>query len=452
MIFLSIKLPSNSVDVNLEPNKTKVLLTEKEKILDAIKTELEKFYKKGIGNPPSLNSEDRDLRCKPNSLGKDTSSLGSENMSQEEKLNDDDKDSSKSIDNSTSSSSGEQLADVFNMNDTFIPLASSTQSEVCIMENGKKGPNNLSIKEVPLSKNNIEKPELSCWSPKKMIPVNLAKDRDGIQHVLDHSESPNVTSNSLSLENTPLKVDGEKDDINGQCKGSTSISVSDNAAVQGCSQSKGIQESNESNSLNNVNTATSSNLGQGLSFSASNEKGFVLDKSCDSQNSTLSLGKEDVSNIYKLLDLSEKENQISHTEEEMLELPISPNQQCQPPTPQDKNVVNGKDDNNNNYNSNNNSSFQLDSVFDDLEFDEILKDIADKKTGSQTSHSMQSSESNSQTVASKVKDMVDLTTGKDKAIGSKEWSIGNILKDKQNNLVEVCGAVNVEVSKVSPTS
>lgn len=420
-------------------------MTEKEEILDAIKAVLENFYKKEMENPKdssSLNTEEG-KRCKTmgNVLGKNSS--GSANVSQgEEILGDYGQASFNSNKNATSLSKAELVADDFNMNDTFNPLASSTQSDSCTIENGNEGLDDLSLKEA-FHKNCTEIPKQS-YSTTEINSVSFGQKQNSIEHVA--SNQIESSSNSLSGVNTHYnngKVEGAKDVIKECMVASTSstgiclsaVSASANT-VQDCDKSDSILESNGTTTDNpkTDNTQTALNPGQGSSFNASNEEKTVSNESC--QNSILSFDKEDANNMYKLLDMSLKENQISHSEEETLDLPIPPSQQCQPPLPQDKDIMDNKD-----------SSFQLDSVFDDLEFDEILKDLADKKIASQSSQSTQSSERISQTAASKVKDMVDLTTGSDKVIGSKEWSMGNILKDKQNNLVEVCVSVDVKIEK-----
>ncbi|XP_033113019.1 PMS1 protein homolog 1-like isoform X2 [Anneissia japonica] len=56
--FVSINLPPDSIDVNLEPNKTKVLIQQKESILEAIEEKLQELYKTGSKEDHQLANPD----------------------------------------------------------------------------------------------------------------------------------------------------------------------------------------------------------------------------------------------------------------------------------------------------------------------------------------------------------------------------------------------------------
>jgi DNA mismatch repair ATPase MutL len=443
-VFLSIKLPPDGVDVNLEPNKTRVLLTEKDRILDSIKGMLEKFYKKEIQKDKEclvLSSEDKET-CKIVEHSTDKNSKEIDVIEKRRCASDGQLPSPNFNIFINSSSASEHLIDDLKMDDTISPIDSSTLNNVFSIKNGIEESNNLPAKEVSDTNSQEPSEQTPCLFTAMVSGVSVAdQHRDSVEcATVNNRELVAITPTSLSAAVIPCNqqidtTEGTTDDIVKESLTAMSNSLTlptiSASATRECDKLEDstdcLVKNTAHNHLTDKTEASNLHVTKETTFTGINES---------SQDSNTCLDKEDVNNIYRLLDLSEKENHIAFFgEQDTLGFPKPPNEQTV--IQQDKDIS-----------KTNNGSFDFDNVFnDDLEFDQILQDIAKNKARSQSSQSTQSSEPNTQTAASKLKDLIDSNDKDiwDKDISGKDWSMGNILKDKQENFLEV-GTCGVEAS------
>lgn len=381
-MFVSITLPPDEVDVNLEPNKTRVLLTEKEQLLEAIKSLLEKFY-----GHVALN-KDNQLHADSSGPHK-VNHLVSNAPNKDNNVSNEDSNRCAKLAN-TYQNIEEQghVMDQINISELqidgpFTPIASSTLSSTqCeILLEGTDGD------LVEKNKTNIP-----SFCPLEALNIE-ERDVSHLQSQIDHHYNASNTVSSLNSDGCP----------------STLLLSKENNHIFNSNINKPNDKENFSQRVNSVNNSNfcstklpSDQGSNGAMFDNSKSTTYSANPGNIQGTANKELSKEDMENIYQLLDLTDDSQK-----------------------PSDPKMVNGLLTGV----SEKSSSLNFEDVFDDdVEFDQILQDIADKKTSSQPS------QPGTDVAGAKVYD-TSKTDCND--VCEKNWSTGTILKNKQGNAVEV---------------
>lgn len=377
-MFLSITLPPNDVDVNLEPNKTRVMLAEKEQLLEAMKNLLEKFY-----GHTTKDNQQLPINSKPQE-----SNLVSNTSDAEKHTSTSDKDCQ-----ILQSFDGDSTLHDLQIHNNLIPIASSTL--------------NRTQHELLLSSidcNPVEKNASCAKSPEQMASfcsleaLNVEKTKTVNQESPNHKNSSSSSVHTHNCTVAPLAQKANTDYNRSVTNGGNSVNKStfpqnDECSISSFSSDKSVANQFDSGAA--VDITSNNNTYREKPKNIIDTKTITEDRD---------LGKEDMANINQLLELVDDIQKTSYqgtTDEQQLHRVTEKN-----------------------------SSLNFDDVFDDdLEFDKILQGIADKKISSQTLQPQSQKTSEKENSGTKNAHGTDAS--------EKDWSTGKVLKDNQGNVVEV---------------
>ncbi|KAK3752397.1 hypothetical protein QZH41_008599 [Actinostola sp. cb2023] len=397
VMFLSIKVPPDGVDVNLEPNKTRVLLTEKERILEAIKVVLGKFYGHDTPKDDDILVSVDDEHCK--------TLLCSTNDNKSEMLGDQRNESD------------------FHIDEAFTPIASSTLTSIAC--ESLLLASELASKETlcsaSLNKTDVNQSQAAAMnlnsSSQESISVNKNSD------LIKQPENNSCQTDSVFNSETSTPSDSSQVHVNEEINNQDAVdnNISQDSIVKGGSTGISLSSNHQVSDDKVSNKKDDSLLPAAATAGCTadlNKLSLQLPGNSEG-NATAKRAEVNSEDIHQLLDLTE-DSQVTIIAQKNTD----GSQQEQGCCPQTINNTTEKQ-------SEKNLSFNFDDVFDDdLEFDKILKDIAEKKMLSQSTQV-----TGPNTVVAK--ESIDYNS-KDTCnnICEKSWSTGNVLKDKQGNLIE----------------